>query len=95
MNALYQEPPLEPPEPEPGILCDDCEEEFWGDEVLVRFEGREICPTCFRECIAEMDLHELCEAFGADTTTAENIQQNLLDARSDELYERWREEALC
>jgi hypothetical protein len=95
MNIQTYEPPLSPPEPEPGILCEDCEEEFWGDEVLVRFRGRKICPTCFRECIVEMELHELCEAFGADTTTAENIQQELADAHGDELYERLREEALC
>lgn len=73
MITYIPERPLEPPEPKPDFICEECLNWFYGDERVYISDGRCLCEECFREQVESLPTVELAEMLGADITTAEEI----------------------
>ena len=65
------ERPLEPRDPPPDCICEECGNWFYGDEEMYRFDGRILCEDCLREEIKDLSIRELAELIDADRFTAE------------------------
>lgn len=76
MSYYLPEQPLEPREPLPDCVCDECENWFYGDERIYISNGRKLCPECFREELSELSIEELADYVGAEKTTAEEVNDN-------------------
>ena len=76
MSYYLPERPLEPREPLPDFVCDECENWFYGDERIYISNGRKLCPECFREEFSELSIEELADLVGAEKTTAEEVNDN-------------------
>ena len=76
MSYYLPERPLEPREPLPDCVCDECENWFYGDERIYISNGRKLCPECFREELSELSIEELADLVGAEKTTAEEVNDN-------------------
>lgn len=72
--AYLPEQRLEPLTPPPDCVCDECENWFYGDEEMFRFDGRILCGDCLREEITELSIRELAEIVEAERCTAEEIR---------------------
>ena len=76
MSYYLPERPLEPRDPLPDCVCDECENWFYGDERIYISNGRKLCPECFREELSELSIEELADYVGAEKTTAEEVNDN-------------------
>ena len=76
MSYYLPEQPLEPRDPLPDCVCDECENWFYGDERIYISNGRKLCPECFREELSELSIEELADYVGAEKTTAEEVNDN-------------------
>ena len=76
MSYYLPEQPLEPRDPLPDCVCDECENWFYGDERIYISNGRKLCPECFREELSELSIEELADLVGAEKTTAEEVNDN-------------------
>ena len=76
MSYYLPERPLEPREPLPDCVCDECGSWFYGDERIYISNGRKLCPECFREELSELSIEELADYVGAEKTTAEEVNDN-------------------
>ena len=76
MSYYLPERPLEPRDPLPDCVCDECENWFYGDERIYISNGRKLCPECFREELSELSIEELADLVGAEKTTAEEVNDN-------------------
>ena len=76
MSYYLPERPLEPRDPLPDCVCDECENWFYGDERIYISNGRKLCPECFREELSELSIEELADYVGAEKTTAEEMNDN-------------------
>lgn len=76
MSYYLPERPLEPREPLPDCVCDECENWFYGDERIYISDGRRLCAECFREELSELSTEELADLVGAEKTTAEEVNDN-------------------
>ena len=72
--AYLPEQRLEPLTPPPDCVCDECENWFYGDEEMYRFDGRILCGDCLREEITMLSIRELAEIVEAERCTAEEIR---------------------
>ena len=76
MSYYLPEQPLEPRDPPPDCVCDECGNWFYGDERIYISNGRKLCPECFREELSELSIEELADLVGAEKTTAEEEKSN-------------------
>ena len=76
MSYYLPEQPLEPRDPLPDCVCDECGNWFYGDERFYISNGRKLCPECFREELSELSIEELADLVGAEKTTAEEVKSN-------------------
>lgn len=76
MSYYLPEQPLEPRDPPPDCVCDECGSWFYGDERIYVSNGRKLCPECFREELSELSIEELADYVGAEKTTAEEVNDN-------------------
>ena len=76
MSYYLPEQPLEPRDPLPDCVCDECGNWFYGDERIYISNGRKLCPECFREEFSELSIEELADYVGAEKTTAEEVNDN-------------------
>ena len=76
MPYYLPEQPLEPRDPLPDCVCDECGNWFYGDERIYISNGRKLCPECFREELSELSIEELAGLVGAEKTTAEEVNDN-------------------
>ena len=76
MSYYLPEQPLEPRDPLPDCVCDECGSWFYGDEQIYISNGRKLCPECFREELSELSIEELADLVGAEKTTAEEVNDN-------------------
>ena len=76
MSYYLPEQPLEPRDPLPDCVCDECGNWFYGDERIYVSNGRKLCPECFREELSELSIEELADLVGAEKTTAEEVNDN-------------------
>ena len=76
MSYYLPEQPLEPRDPLPDCVCDECENWFYGDERIYISNGRKLCPECFCEELSELSIEELADLVGAEKTTAEEVNDN-------------------
>ena len=76
MSYYLPEQPIEPRDPLPDCVCDECENWFYGDERIYISNGRKLCPECFREELSELSIEELADYVGAEKTTAEEVNDN-------------------
>ena len=76
MSYYLPERSLEPREPLPDCVCDECGNWFYGDEKIYISNGRKLCPECFREELSELSIEELADYVGAEKTTAEEMNDN-------------------
>ena len=76
MSYYLPEQPLEPREPLPDCICDECGSWFYGDERIYISDGQRLCPDCFREELSELSIEELADLVGAEKTTAEEMNDN-------------------
>ena len=76
MSYYLPEQPLEPRDPLPDCVCDECGNWFYGDERIYVSNGRKLCPECFREELSELSIEELADLVGAEKTTAEAVKSN-------------------
>ena len=76
MPYYLPEQPLEPRDPLPDCVCDECGNWFYGDERIYISNGRKLCPECFREELSELSIEELADLVGAEKTTAEEVNDN-------------------
>ena len=76
MSYYLPEQPLEPRDPLPDCVCDECGNWFYGDERIYISNGRKLCPECFREELSELSIEELADYVGAEKTTAEEVNDN-------------------
>ncbi len=76
MSYYLPEQPLEPRDPLPDCVCDECGNWFYGDERIYISNGRKLCPECFREELSELSIEELADLVGAEKTTAEEVNDN-------------------
>ena len=76
MSYYLPEQPLEPRDPLPDCVCDECENWFYGDERIYISNGRKLCPECFREELSELSIEELADLVGAEKTIAEEVNDN-------------------
>lgn len=74
MMSYIPERPLEPPEPTPDFICDECENWFYGDEPVYISDGKYLCEECFREQITALPTDELAEMAGAQIITAQEVR---------------------
>lgn len=76
MSYYLPEQPLEPRDPLPDCVCDECGNWFYGDEQIYISNGRKLCAECFREELSELSIEELADYVGAEKTTAEEVNDN-------------------
>ena len=76
MSYYLPEQPIEPRDPPPDCVCDECGSWFYGDERIYISNGRKLCPECFREELSELSIEELADLVGAEKTTAEEVKSN-------------------
>ena len=76
MSYYLPEQPLEPRDPLPDCVCDECGNWFYGDERIYVSNGRKLCAECFREELSELSIEELADYVGAEKTTAEEVKSN-------------------
>ena len=76
MSYYLPEQPIEPRDPLPDCVCDECGNWFYGDERIYISNGRKLCPECFREELSELSIEELADYVGAEKTTAEEVNDN-------------------
>ena len=76
MSYYLPEQPLEPRDPLPDCVCDECGNWFYGDARIYISNGRKLCPECFREELSELSIEELADLVGAEKTTAEEVNDN-------------------
>ena len=76
MSYYLPEQPLEPRDPPPDCVCDECGNWFYGDERIYISNGRKLCHECFREELSELSIEELADLVGAEKTTAEEVNDN-------------------
>ena len=76
MSYYLPEQPIEPRDPPPDCVCDECGNWFYGDERIYISNGRKLCPECFREELSELFIEELADLVGAEKTTAEEVNDN-------------------
>ena len=76
MSYYLPEQPLEPRDPPPDCVCDECGNWFYGDEQIYISDGRRLCAECFREELSELSTEELADLVGAEKTTAEEVNDN-------------------
>ena len=76
MSYYLPEQPIEPRDPPPDCVCDECGNWFYGDERIYISNGRKLCPECFREELSELSIEELADLVGAEKTTAEEVKSN-------------------
>ena len=76
MSYYLPEQPLEPRDPLPDCVCDECGNWFYGDERIYISNGRKLCIDCFREELSELSIEELADFVGAEKTTAEEVKSN-------------------
>ena len=76
MSYYLPEQPLEPRDPPPDCVCDECGNWFYGDERIYISNGRKLCPECFREELSELSIEELADLVGAEKTIAEEVNDN-------------------
>ena len=76
MSYYLPEQPIEPRDPLPDCVCDECGNWFYGDEKIYISNGRKLCPECFREELSELSIEELADYVGAEKTTAEEVNDN-------------------
>ena len=76
MPYYLPEQPLEPRDPLPDCVCDECGNWFYGDERIYISNGRKLCPECFREELSELSIEELADLVGAEKTIAEEVNDN-------------------
>ena len=76
MSYYLPEPPIEPRDPLPDCVCDECGNWFYGDERIYISNGRKLCPEGFREELSELSIEELADLVGAEKTTAEEVNDN-------------------
>lgn len=76
MSYYLPEQPLEPRDPLPDCVCDECGNWFYGDEQIYISNGRKLCAECFREELSELSIEELADLVGAEKTTAEEVNDN-------------------
>ena len=76
MSYYLPEQPIEPRDPPPDCVCDECGSWFYGDERIYISNGRKLCPECFREELSELSIEELADYVGAEKTTAEEVNGN-------------------
>lgn len=72
--SYLPERPIEPPEPKPDCVCDECGNWFYGDEPIFISEGRYLCAECFRDEAESLSTKELAETFGIKTLTALEVR---------------------
>lgn len=76
MSYYLPKQPIEPRDPPPDCVCDECGDWFYGDERIYISNGRKLCPECFREELSELSIEELADLVGAEKTTAEEVNDN-------------------
>ena len=80
MSYYLPEQPLEPRDPLPDCVCDECGNWFYGDERIYISNGRKLCIECFYETIiqelSDWSPEELADLVGAKKTTAEEVNDN-------------------
>ena len=76
MSYYLPEQPLEPRDPLPDCVCDECGNWFYGDERIYISDGRRLGAECFREELSELSTEELADLVGAEKTTAEEVNDN-------------------
>ena len=76
MSYYLPEQPLEPRDPLPDCVCDECGNWFYGDERIYISDRRRLCAECFREELSELSTEELADLVGAEKTTAEEVNDN-------------------
>ena len=53
-----------------GVLCVDCEQEFYGDERIYISDGDTVCADCLKERLLEAySIDDLADAFDIRKTT--------------------------
>lgn len=70
---ILQEPRLEPDEERPAITA-GCGCEVWHGEYTVVWEGRTLCPDCFRSAVEKMledRPEQLADELGLEVTRIE------------------------
>lgn len=72
--SYLPERPIEPPEPKPDCVCDECGNWFYGDEPIFISEGRFLCAECFRDEIESLSAEEIASAFGVAISTAQEVR---------------------
>lgn len=72
--SYLPERPIEPPEPKPDCVCDECGNWFYGDECVFVSEGRYLCEGCFRDEIESISTEELAWAFGVKILEAREVR---------------------
>ena len=76
MSYYLPEQPIEPRDPLPDCVCDECGNWFYGDERIYISDGRRLCPECFREEISGLSTEELADLVRAEKTIAEAVNDN-------------------
>lgn len=78
--AYLPEQRLEPRDPPPDCVCEECGNWFYGDERMYKSDGRYLCPECYREETLEelsgWSAEELADLVGAEKRTAEELNIN-------------------
>lgn len=76
MSYYLPERSLEPREPLPDCVCDECGNWFYGDERIYISNGRKLCADCFSEEFDKLSTDEKADLVGAEKTTAEEEKSN-------------------
>lgn len=55
--------------------CDNCGGALFADELVVEFDDRCLCESCFRKELAALPLEELAEMVEAEVKTANEVSE--------------------
>lgn len=65
MDWNIPEPSVDPPED--FYMIADCGHEVYEGEHLIEWQGKQICPDCFKEDILDLPVWELAALLGASS----------------------------